>query len=194
VADSAFAASGGTTAGVDTDRARGVSLWLMPGEAVRQRLAALIEGLAARLGTLPFPPHLTLLPGIEGRAQDDVLAAGESLAAELRPLTVRLLSVEGRDEHFRCLFARAEADEPLRAAHAAAARAFDREPDPAFLPHLSLVYGTLPPVARWGLAAEVAAAVTVSFAAGRLHVWRTEGPVGDWREIGTFPFRGGGHF
>jgi 2'-5' RNA ligase len=174
---------------MDAGQASGISLWLMPQGALRERLATLIRDLAARFGTEPFPPHVTLLPGLAG-PEAVILEASRSLAAVLRPLTIRLLSVDGRDEHFRCLFARAEADEPLRAAHAAAARAFDREPDPALLPHLSLVYGTLPPETKWPLAAEVAAAVAVSFAARRLHVWRTEGPVGDWREIGAFPLRG----
>jgi 2'-5' RNA ligase len=169
-------------------RARGVSLWLMPGDVVGQRLAALIEGLAARLGTRPFAPHLTLLAGLEGGASDAVLAVARSLAAGLRPLTVRLGSVEGRGEHFRCLIALAVPDEPLRAAHAAAARAFGREPDPSFLPHLSLVYGSLAPETKRALATEAAPVAAVSFEARHLHVWRTEGPVGDWRELGAFPF------
>ena len=177
---------------MDAGRARGVSLWLMPGEAVRPRLAALIEGLAARLGTDPFPPHLTLLPGIEGPAPSAVLAVARSVAAGLRPLTVRLVSVEGRDEHFRCLIALAASDEPLRAAHAAAARAFGREPDAAFLPHLSLVYGSLTPETKHTLTTDLAPATAVAFVAARLHVWRTDGPVGTWSEIESFPFEGRG--
>jgi len=167
---------------------RGISLWLIPGDVARQRLGALIEGLAARLGTRPFPPHLTLLPGIGGRAAGPVLAAARSLAAGLRPLTVRLESVEGREEHFRCLIALAVPDGPLCAAHAAAARAFGRPPDPAFLPHVSLVYGSIAPETKRALAQEAAPAAAVAFEAARLHVWRTEGPVGDWREIGAFGF------
>jgi 2'-5' RNA ligase len=173
---------------MDEGRARGLSLWLMPADLVGRRLAALIESLAARLGTRPFPPHLTLLPGIEDQGRDAVLATALSLAAGLRPLTVRLEAVEGREEHFRCLIALAAADEPLRAAHAAAARAFGREPDPSFLPHLSLVYGTLAPGAKRALATEAAPAAAVAFKAEHLHVWRTEGPVGDWGELAAFPF------
>jgi len=173
-------------AAVDETQGRGLSLWLMPGDAVRQRLAALIESLAARLGTSPFAPHLTLLPGIEGRPPDTVLEAARSLAAGLRPLTVRLESVESRQEHFRCLIALAAPHEPLRAAHSAAARAFGRQPDPAFLPHVSLVYGSLAPEAGRALATEAAPAAAVAFETARLHVWRTEGRVGDWREIGAF--------
>jgi 2'-5' RNA ligase len=172
-------------------RARGVSLWLMPEGEARDRLAGLIARLSERFSTPAFPPHVTLLPGIGGR-EDDLIAVSAALAADLPPFPVRLRGVEGCDEHFRCLFARAVADRPLRAAHAAAARAFGREPDPAFLPHLSLVYGTLPPETKWPLAMELASAVPRSIEVARLHVWRTEGPVGDWREVGTFPLAGGG--
>ncbi len=175
---------------MDTGRARGLSLWLMPDGVAEVRLAALIEDLAGRLGTEAFPPHVTLLPGIEG-PEERVLATTGRLASALRPFRVRLVAVEGRDELFRCLFARADADEPLCAAHAAAARAFGREPDPAFLPHLSLVYGTLAPEVKRALATELTAAAIVTFEVARLHAWRTDGPVGEWREIGALPFGGG---
>lgn len=160
----------------------------MPEGVARERLASLVGGLSARLGTEPFPPHVTLLPGIEGRAEGAVLAASRSLAAGLGPFAVRLLAVEGGDEHFRCLVALAAADGPLRAAHAAAARAFAREPDPGFAPHLSLVYGSLDPETKQALTRELAPAAAVAFEATRLHVWRTAGRVGEWRAIGSFPF------
>ena len=169
-------------------RARGVSLWLMPEGEEGGRLAALVASLAARLGTAPFPPHVTLLPGIEGVPDGEVLAVGRTLAGGLRPLAVRLVGAEGRDEPFRCLFARASADAPLVSAHAAASRAFGREPDPAFFPHLSLVYGALGAEVKERLAAELRSEACTAFEALRLHVWRTEGEVRAWREIGSFAF------
>jgi 2'-5' RNA ligase len=171
--------------------ARGVSLWLVPDGDIRLRLASLIERLAARLGTEPLAPHVTLLPGLPG-PEERVLALASAVASRLPPLLVRFRGVEGRDEPFRCLFARAVADGPLRAAHAAAARAFGREPDPAFLPHLSLVYGTLAAEAKRALAVELEPELPGTIEVTRLHVWRTEGPVRDWREIGAFPLEGEG--
>ena len=175
---------------MDEPRAQGVSLWLMPEGGAYERLHGLIAGLARRFSTPVFPPHLTLLPGLAGRPEDDLLAASHRLAAALRSPRICLSAVEGREEPFRCLFARAVLDDPLRAAHAAAARAFDREPDPAFFPHLSLVYGALPAATKRQVAAEVTPLVVGSFPARRLHVWRTDGPVGEWREIGAFDLAG----
>jgi 2'-5' RNA ligase len=172
---------------MDEPCGRGVSLWLVPEGDARDRLQALIGRLAARFGTPSFPPHVTLLPGIEGRSEDDVLHATCALGATLRPFPVRLHGLEGGDQPFRCLFARAAADEPLLSAHREAAQAFGRAPDPAFLPHLSLVYGTLALGVRESLVAELATEAALSFEAGALHVWRTEGPVVGWREIGVSP-------
>lgn len=172
-------------ASMDVARARGLSLWLMPTGVTRDRLVGLIARLAARLGTRCFVPHVTLLADLEG-PEERVLATAAGVAASARRFRVRLVAVEGRDEHFRCLVARAVADEPILSAHSAAARAFGREPDPAFFPHLSLVYGTLLPEAKRSLVAEVTAEAATSFEAGSFHVWRTQGPVDDWQEIGAF--------
>jgi 2'-5' RNA ligase len=175
---------------VTTACGRGISLWLMPEGAARDGLAAAVARLAARLGTEPFAPHLTLLPGIDG-PEDEVLETTGRLASILRPLRLSLRSIEGRDEPFRCLFAVADPDEPLRAAHAAAARAFGREPDPAFVPHLSLVYGTLAPEVKRSLVVELTDETPLAFESARIHAWRTEGPVRDWRALGAFRLGGG---
>jgi hypothetical protein len=94
----------------------------------------------------------------------------------------------------RCVIARAVADPPLRAAHETASGAFGRPPDPGFLPHVSLVYGSLAPDVKQVLIREIGTSAVLAFEPARLHVWRTEGPVEDWREIGAFPFAPGRRF
>ena len=168
---------------------RGHSVWLMPEGRARATLAAWISRLAERLRSEPFQPHVTLVPGLDGPAADLVVSV-ERAAAALAPFTVHLDGVDGRDEHFRCLFLPAVETPALRAAHASVSRALEREPDPGFLPHLSLVYGALLQEQKRGLASEIGCEADVRFEARRLHLWRTEGPVRDWREVGVFPFTG----
>jgi len=175
---------GGPTSGM------GVSLWLVPEGPARELLSGCIHRLAERLGTVPFAPHVTLLAGIEA-GEEVALAEAEALARTLAPLPVRLAGVEGRDARFRCLYVRAEHPAALAAAHAVAARWFSRDPDPSFEPHLSLVYGTLEPEAKAGLARELDAATRVSFEVRRLHLWRTAGEPEEWSEIGAFGLGGG---
>jgi 2'-5' RNA ligase len=171
---------------MELPRAKGISIWLMPEGETAARLATLVTRLAARLDTEPFVPHVTLLAGLAG-PEDEVITRAASLARDLAPLTLKLSAVESRDDPFRCLFVRVEATGALRAAHAAAARAFERDPDPEFLPHLSLVYGTLAPQRKAALGREVTAEAAGSLEIRRLHVWLTKGAVGDWRELGVFP-------
>jgi 2'-5' RNA ligase len=160
----------------------------MPEGETAERVAAWIERLAARHGTERFAPHLTLLSALE-LAEPQALGAVAHAAAEMSPFTVTLDDIQGRDEHFRCLFVCAKDDGALRAAHATAARAFGREPDAGFLPHLSLVYGTLAPDEKRAIAQEVADDLRVRFEVRRLHLWRTDGPVAEWRELGAFDFQ-----
>ena len=162
-------------------RAKGFSLWLMPEGAPRERLAGWIARLADRYGGERFPPHVTLLGGAGG-PRDDVLTRAATLAARLARLVVRLDGVDGGEGHFPCLFARVTPSGPLLAAHEAAARAFAREPEPGYLPHLSLLYGSLSPNHKQILAREIGTEVALRFQARRLHVWSTEGPVAEWRD------------
>jgi len=165
--------------------ASGVSLWLMPEGEAGERLARCIERLASRLGTPSFPPHVTLLPGLRGPVEP-VLTAVSELARDVRPFAVRLSGVEGGDEPFRCLYARAHGSAPLLEAHARAVRRLLPTIEAPFGPHLSLVYGALDPVTKADLSRELDAETRLSFAVRRIHAWRTEGDVSAWGEIGSF--------
>ena len=169
----------------EPDQAQGFSLWLMPEGEPHDRLAAWIERLSARYRTRPFQPHLTLLAGVTG-SQADLLDAARRAARSLAPFVVHCSGVEGREQHFRCLFLRAVLDQALRGAQERTARAFAREPEASFLPHVSLVYGSLLPEQKAAVTEELRALGALSFEVGRLHVWRTEGRVPDWRELGAF--------
>jgi 2'-5' RNA ligase len=172
---------------MDSTPAVGLSLWLMPEGEVRRELAGWIARLAERFRTERFEPHLTLLGSIpvdEAQARE----ATARVASQLSPFTVRLDGIDGRDEHFRCVFVRAELDPPLRSAHETAARGFGLPAQPDFLPHLSLVYGRLLEEQKHALAHEAGADVSMRFEASTLHLWSTAGPLAEWRALGVFPF------
>jgi 2'-5' RNA ligase len=160
------------------DRGRGISVWLVPEARSRLALARTIAGLSRALDGPIFPPHVTLLGGIE-RGGSEVVPVVEELARTLEPLTLWSEGIGTRDAYFRALFLQLRADAPLVAAHAAAARALGREPEPDFFPHLSLAYG-------WhGEPAKRAAADRLEepppeLLASRIEVYRTEGPPAEW--------------
>lgn len=173
---------------MDTLKA-GISFWLMPDGEVGAELQGWIDRLSVRFRTPRFPAHVTLF-GEAGMEEQAALEAGRRAVEATAPFTVRLEGIDGRDEHYRCLFALAEKSKPLLAAHEALSRALAREPDAAFLPHLSLVYGTLGEDQKLALRHEAGSDVSLRFDARRLHAWRTGGPVADWREIAAFDFAG----
>ncbi len=167
-------------------RARGVSLWLQPQGPFRERLRAVVLRLAARFGGPVFEPHVTLVAGLSGD-EAEILARARGLAAKLAPLSLRLERVARRDEYFRALFVEAIGGEALHAAHAAACRGLGHRPAGPFQPHLSLAYGHLDPAAAEASGREVSNEVQGRFEAVALHLVRTEGAVGEWRELEVVP-------
>jgi hypothetical protein len=165
-------------------RAKGLSLWLMPEGSTRDALTVQINRLADRLGTARFAPHVTLLPGVPG-PDSDVVDTARALAGDLEPLSLEPTDVGGTETHFRCLFFRVRASPALLAAHAHAARGFGREPEVSFDPHLSLVYGALDEPVKAELSHELVRQIPPPFEVRRLHVWRTEGAVGEWRPLAS---------
>ncbi len=71
-----------------------------------------IVGLARRLGTVPFPPHVTLLPGLD-LAEEQAESTTGCLAASISPFPVTPCGVQGQEQHFRCLFVLLGPDPPL---------------------------------------------------------------------------------
>jgi len=157
----------------------------MPTGEVCNHLAGIIQRLSARLGAPQFSPHVTLLGGCVG-ARGEMIARSARVAAALRPFTLRLEQIGYLDEYFRCLFVYVALTEPLRRAHQAARLAFDQQRAPAFLPHLSLLYGNFPRSRKEELMAELGPRLEMHFKARSLHVWQGHGDPRHWRRVARF--------
>ena len=110
------------------------SLWLMPKGEVRRRLAEAIVDLSGKYSTPAFEPHVTLAGGIVGPARE-VESKVKDLARRIPPFTVRLTTVAGLEEYFRCLFVRVAQTRPIMSANEAAREIFRLPKRPAFMPH-----------------------------------------------------------
>jgi 2'-5' RNA ligase len=108
------------------------------------------------------------------------------VAAALRPFAIRLEEIGFLDEYFRCLFVRAALAEPLRKAHQAACQALGRRREPAFMPHLSLLYGNFPRSIKEGVMAEMGPRLDVQFKVRSLHLYWTHGAPRHWRRVASF--------
>lgn len=120
-----------------------LSLWLIPDNEWHHLLSRIIARLSQQYNTPCFEPHLTLLSGIAMDYQNATHRAAQ-LATQLGAFEIVMKRLSHRDEFFRALFLEAARTPRLMDAHQMANTLFAREPNRAFLPHISLMYGNLP--------------------------------------------------
>jgi hypothetical protein len=167
-------------------QAKGVSLWLVPEGPEALAVDALISELSCRFGTPAFAPHVTLLAGL-ALHPEAVVGRCRELARGLHSLSLRFLGVQRGADYFRALYALASPDMPILDARQRAEALFAAHPRESFLPHLSLLYGTLPAETMRLLAEELSASAPPSLVLQTLEVVSTEGPVSAWRSLARLP-------
>jgi hypothetical protein len=167
-------------------RAQGVSLWLVPDGPEAQAISALIGEMSARFGTPSFAPHVTLGGGLAA-PPDDAVERARGLARLLRDLSIRFEGLEHSADYFRALVVRVAPDLPILDARRRAQMAFPSESFGPFVPHLSLLYGSLPVETRRHLAAEARESAPSAMVMKSLEVVSTEGEPGEWRSLMRLP-------
>ena len=157
----------------------------MPDGEVCEPLTLILQHLSRRFEAPEFPPHVTVLGSCLGE-REEMVRQSALVAATLRPFTIHLGEIDFRDQYFRSLFAHAGPMEPLRDAHQAACRTFSRTSDAEFMPHLSLLYGNFPESVKTDIMADLGPQLDVEFEVSSLYLFRTEGPVSDWRRVENY--------
>ena len=161
------------------------SLWLMPAGETRERLAGTIFDLSREYGAPAFEPHVTLAGGIVGSARE-VASKMKDLAKRIPPFAVRLTTVDGLDEYFRCLFVRVATTHPIMTANKAAREVFRLKEKHAFMPHLSLLYGSLPSSLKGKIVASLARQFELEFKVSTLHLYWIRSEPEAWRRVARF--------
>ena len=152
---------------------KGYALWLTPGEPLFSHLGREISRLSRQLSTPRFEPHITLLGRIL-LPEKEVLQKSARLARCLRPFRIELADIDGLDEFFRCLFVAVRSD-----------KAILRQWGP-YMPHVSLVYGNLPPDRKKQIASGISLPVGGAFHVRKMAVYRVRGPVRQWKCMETW--------
>lgn len=176
---------------------RETALWLVPCEADRRRLAAVIRRLAQRFGGPVFAPHVTVFGGVTTpRTRLDELLARS--AAELSPCLLEAARLSHGPAFFQCVFLEIAEPSPVIALRRRLAPELGRSPDAAAHPHVSLLYGELAATLRQRLCRELAPALSGSFRFDALEVvaprrdddadWRD---VEGWRSLTRYSLTGG---
>jgi 2'-5' RNA ligase len=160
------------------------SLWLMPKGVVRRRLAEAIRDLSGKYSSPAFEPHVTLAGSIVGPARE-VESKIKDLARTIAPFTVRLTTAAGLEEYFRCLFIRVAQTHPIMSANKAAREIFRLPKRPAFVPHLSLLYGSLPSKEKERIIASLDRRFELEFKASALHLYLIKREPAAWRRVAS---------
>jgi hypothetical protein len=161
------------------------SIWLLPTGEIRHRLAATILDLSRQYAAPAFEPHVTLAGGIVGPGRE-VASKMAELARRIPPFTVRLTEVDFLDEYFRCLFVRVATTRPIMNANKVARAVFGLERQPAFMPHLSLLYADLPSGVKERIVASLGRRFELEFKVSDLHLYLIKGEVAAWRRTARF--------
>ncbi|ORX88436.1 LigT-like protein [Basidiobolus meristosporus CBS 931.73] len=175
---------------------KGYSLWLSP--KGQPQVNGLLETLIAKAShafhSPSFQPHVTLLGAIEASAEE-VIQKTQALAAKLGPTKIPLVldEIAVGDAYFQCVLwkvATTPDTQTLREVNQLARGVFDREDDPVFFPHLSLVYGDFSPQVRQEIRERIGRGDFVElkdehlrFEVGSILVVNTEGKPHEWQVI-----------
>jgi 2'-5' RNA ligase len=164
------------------------SIWFMPTGKINDELSEVVSRLSRQFSTPVFPPHLTLIGNLNGSAAE-LTAQTQQLSERLEPFVISLGAVGFLDEYFRCLFLRAEATPALLEANRQARRVFRQEQEPAYMPHLSLLYGHFEPQVKTHIVASIGREFNRHFSASQLHLFFTGDQPKDWYRVQKFEFQ-----
>lgn len=165
------------------------SLWLRPAPAVAARCAELIDTWARHLGTPRFEPHLTF-GAVTATTDAEATARALQLATRLAPVPIHLVGAGHTDAYFRCLYLRAEKTPQLLAAYRLACEELQQPVAGDFMPHVSLVYGTLATSVKEKIIAEIDGNFPKDFFADSISLCVTAGSPDHWRSLGPFSLTG----
>ncbi len=131
----------------------GASIWLLPSLADAAFFDSLIGDLAGRFGSPVFLSHLTLAGDLT-EAPDKYLGVLDSLAKSCRCFTQPIADIEMTDAYFRSFYARfarsADLDTLKQICVASVGGSLS-----GFMPHVSLLYGSVPEPGKSEAAADL---------------------------------------
>lgn len=175
----------------------GHSLWVCPSGSALTAYSEIIAETAQELDSFAFLPHITLVAAML-TGEEDVLERSRQLASQLAPYEFELDTVSSRDAFFQCVYATMKRTPQVVAANQLARDFFpERQSDPPYVPHLSLVYGDLPQstkeqvvIPKLSKELDRRSSETHTLPVDAFQVWSTQGDVKEWYLVETIPLTG----
>ena len=174
----------------EESKTTGYHLFLEPEGDTGKLLQDTIDSLAATYGGPEFPPHLTVLARIPGENESVVCEKALELSEGPSYLTVSCEGFGMQDSYFKSLYLVASPTDELLALHKHAQELFTMSTSESYVPHISLMYGTLPTEQKKRIIETLGHLSSCSFTVQSLSVWRTPGETSSWTRVATFPLLG----
>lgn len=164
-------------------------LWLTFEAQAQSALDQIIATFAGRHAGVLFPPHVTL--PLDLADHDDAMRIAATVAAQARPLSVQIESIDTGPQYYRFLSLRLKPNTALNAMRAHACH-LAGSANTAFTPHISLLYQLPDPSLQTRCRRELSADENFKKLAhtqlllNRLTQMSIGAKVADWRSCATF--------
>lgn len=165
---------------------KGYALLLVPKGAIYKKYHGLIKKLAKENNGPVFEPHITLLGEIELPEHEVIKKTAELISAQ-EPFQIKLDGIGYEDYHFRALFVKAVISPQLQNLHEQAKQIFRME-IPAYMAHLSLLYGNYPIYKKEEIIKSIGSNQASTFEINSIFVQKA-GLIKDWKIIKELPFK-----
>lgn len=168
------------------------SVWLMPESDWAREFKRIVDDLADRFETPRFVPHLTLIGG-QPFDRVDLGRRVKSLVAGSRSIWRPIVDVTLGDAYFRSFYALFGAEGALLSLKQRTDRAVLGVEQAGFMPHVSLLYGTVEAGRKAAAGVEIRAKLTgqtVRFDRIEIVYSGDDVPVEDWETVEAFRLDG----
>ena len=170
------------------DKAAGYHLFFMPSGELADNLQHIINEFSKKYQGPIFKPHITLLGGISGAYEGEVVAKTKQLAGMMKPFEIELGEVGVQDTYFRALYCKAKLSPQIEDCYRKAMEIFGVQDLNAYVPHLSLFYGNNLQSEKDQMIASLKLPPDMKFWVDRVYLYRTEGRAENWVEVGEYAF------
>jgi 2'-5' RNA ligase len=149
------------------------------------QLSSVIQQLSKPYNTPEFEPHVTLLGGITGDLETIILKSAK-LSSMIRFYSITLEKLDHREEFYRCLFAHIRQTDAVMQANARARSVFEHAAPDHYVPHLSLMYGTIEVRIKRRIIQTIGEKLQGTFPVESIHLYSTTGSPREWFRIAQF--------
>ncbi|DBA77639.1 TPA: hypothetical protein ACH3X1_009437 [Trebouxia sp. C0004] len=118
------------------------SIWLEPKGPLAAQLQKEIDYLADAYGGPTFPPHVTLVGGVNG-TEEQIVECAKGLADNLQPYRIKFNHPAYGGMYHQCVYMLCHQDDAAMRAGQLSKETFSQGQTSSYMPHLSLLYSDI---------------------------------------------------